>query len=210
MLAGILEPWCGAASISDDPTTTRYDFAERRRLRRRAAVARAMRSVAGPELVPASGSEGEPCWPAGWTGSISHTESHTLAVVARRSDALSLGIDVEPERAVSSEFARRVCSERELERIRQLGAVEELALVVFSAKEALHKLQFPLTREASGLRRIEVLLEPDRFSGTFQRDMLPFASGFTVNGRWRRHHGFVLSAVWLRGGSEAQKNYGGG
>jgi 4'-phosphopantetheinyl transferase EntD len=146
----------------------------------------------------ATGAEGEPLWPDGFVGSISHRQTLSIVAVSRTSHAASLGIDIEPDVPCSPELVRRVCSQRELARLTTLAErAEELARVVLSAKETLHKLQFPLTRQPSGLRRVEVLLEPSTFVARFIEAQAPFPAGFELRGRWCRGAGMIWTSACL-------------
>ena len=120
-----------------------------------------------------------------------------VAVGAHASELEGIGVDVEVDRTETSTFARRICKEPELSAIRRLGAsVEALAPVVFSAKEASYKLQFPLTRDASAWGRIEVLLSTDAFTVRIHGGPGLLADG-RMRGRWRRALGFVWAGVTL-------------
>jgi 4'-phosphopantetheinyl transferase EntD len=144
----------------------------------------------------ATGPEGEPLWPEGWVGSISHRSALSIVAIARSSDALGLGVDIEPDVPCSPELVRRLCSGREVSRIAALHQpTEAMARVVFSAKEALHKAQFPLTLAPSGLRHIEVLLEPDAFVARFTETLAPFPKGFEVRGRWCKAAGLIWTGA---------------
>jgi len=104
------------------------------------------------------GAEGEPLWPVGFTGSITHTEGYCAAAVARKEAVLSLGIDaervVELERA---EWQVLLCS-AEIAWLDSLAPREQAAMAcaVFSAKEAYFKCQFPLTRRWLEFQDVEL------------------------------------------------------
>lgn len=93
------------------------------------------------------GDGGEPIWPAGVVGSITHTAGVAAAVVGRRTHFDGLGLDIERVHAsLSAPAAARVCTQRELEWVRREGGAEVRALMVFSAKEALFKALYPIER----------------------------------------------------------------
>jgi 4'-phosphopantetheinyl transferase EntD len=94
------------------------------------------------------GSSGEPIWPDGVCGSISHTDLHAVALVARRTEFDSVGVDLDDDRLIGDRAARDVTWFRELRLVRSLGLSENLGSAqnfVFSAKEAVFKCQYPLT-----------------------------------------------------------------
>jgi len=161
----------------------------------------ASRALAALDLHPGwvgRGTAGEPLWPAGAVGSISHAGGLCAAAVAPSTEVLALGLDLEPDRAESRAFLERMCSTAERDALSALpDAVERLAVVVFSAKEASCKLQFPLTGDAGCWSRIEVMLGPGEFSVRFRFDTPPLA-GKVLRGRWRCAHGFIWTGIALR------------
>jgi 4'-phosphopantetheinyl transferase EntD len=212
VLASLFEPWVQTGYVAD---LDRWQEAElagggrrdpgRARARGRECAARLLSKVGAASTDVATGPEGEPLWPQGWVGSISHRSALSIVAIARSSDALGLGVDIEPDVPCSTELVRRVCSDRELSSMAALGQpTEALARVVFSAKEALHKAQFPLTRAPSGLRHIEVLLDFDTFAARFIQPLAPFPEGFEVRGRWCKTAGLIWTgACFARAGSAA-------
>jgi 4'-phosphopantetheinyl transferase EntD len=88
-----------------------------------------------------------PAWPAGVTGSITHCAGFAAAAVAATPGVRSLGLDVEVSGAVDAHLWPRVLNASErawlqtcAERDRTLWAT-----VIFSAKEAFYKCQYPVT-----------------------------------------------------------------
>ena len=200
LLGSVFEPGCGVGAACDAEVGKDLDFATRRALRKERAVLRAMARVDGPLDAPRAGAAGEPVWPAGWVGSISHAEPYSVAVVAPANFARSMGVDIEAERPVSQAFAERVCSASELAALRALGPDGQLghgAAVIFSVKEAVYKLRFPLSGEAWSLRRAEIRLNEGDFMATFREAVAPFEQGFQLEGKWRRQGGVILAGTWL-------------
>ena len=90
-----------------------------------------------------------PEWPASVVGSISHTAGMYLAAVAAKSQVAALGIDCEVVGHVSAEIWPTICGATEYKWLDSLPARERPAAVtlIFAAKEAFYKCQYPLTRE---------------------------------------------------------------
>lgn len=91
-----------------------------------------------------SGRHGQPEWPCGTTGSLSHTRDRAVCAMSSDRDLL-LGVDI--EEICDEETASDVCplvAQAEEERIIKAGArhTEGLTLL-FSAKECLFKALFP-------------------------------------------------------------------
>ena len=90
-----------------------------------------------------------PVWPDSMVGSITHTLGFGAAVVAERRRFGSLGIDVEAAGGVKRELWRHICVPAEsawLESLPQ-AAQTSAATLLFSAKEAFYKCQYPVTKE---------------------------------------------------------------
>jgi enterobactin synthetase component D len=92
--------------------------------------------------VPARGPGGQPVWPDGFTGSVTHTAGFASAAVARTDGTAAIGIDTEEilSTAASREIAPAVALPGEIAAARRAGCDRLTALtLVFSAKEAIFK-----------------------------------------------------------------------
>jgi 4'-phosphopantetheinyl transferase EntD len=107
------------------------------------------------------GESREPVWPESMVGSITHTTGFCAAVAATKSNLLGVGMDTEIAGSVKPQLFQSICTPREIEWIRTLPCAQqtEAATLLFSAKEAFYKCQFPLVREHLGFQdaTIEVL-----------------------------------------------------
>src|ERR671910_144684 len=61
-----------------------------------------------PPVPILKGDKGEPCWPDGVVGSLTHCDGYRGAAVARATDLASLGIDAEPHDALPAGILARV------------------------------------------------------------------------------------------------------
>ena len=62
---------------------------------------------------------------------------------------------------------------------------ERRALVIFSAKEALYKAQFPWTQRFVDFKAVQIRLdEGGSLQCILQKDISPLQSGFVARGRW--------------------------
>ncbi len=91
----------------------------------------------------------QPIWPDSFVGSITHTEGYGAAVVAERRRMCALGLDSEIVGQVKAPLWATICTMSEIAWLRSLPPSEQAAAatVIFSAKEAFYKCQYPLTRE---------------------------------------------------------------
>jgi 4'-phosphopantetheinyl transferase EntD len=148
-----------------------------------------------------SGPKREPIWPAGIVGSVTHTEGLCAAVAAHKSQYAGIGIDAEPDLSLDAQLAEVVCLPEELASIPKLGFMDPHVVprLVFSAKEAVFKCQFYLTRRFLDFHDVRIEVRSD---GTFRVRMLtelpePVGAGASLVGRWARRGGFLLTAAWL-------------
>jgi 4'-phosphopantetheinyl transferase EntD len=172
------------ALVRDASPSRRLEF-----LQGRACAHAALRKLGCHEAPILRGKDRQPRWPTGVVGSISHTESFCAAAVALETDHAGLGLDVETDLPVTEAFARRVCSERELLRCAEHGSAEQLARVVFSAKESVYKLQHPLSGIVLYWHDLEVLLGDSHFTVRFLTACPPFQCGQELIGRWCQSRG---------------------
>lgn len=110
----------------------------------RIAAAHALGAI-NERAIPGIGPSGEPLWPEGVSGSITHSGTQAMAVVVRHPDAL-IGIDCEailPDRE-AREIQDGIINAQEAMCLTRSGYPFALALTLaFSAKESLFKALFP-------------------------------------------------------------------
>lgn len=141
-----------------------------------------------------------PIWPVGINGSISHKNTLCAAVVARA--PVFLGLDIEEDTDLATDLLATICSKKELARI--AGPDQgRLAKLIFSAKEAAYKAQYPLTRQLFGFETFDVALDQtqQRFTARFTKSVAPFAKGDRLQGRFALVADHLVTAVSLRQGA---------
>lgn len=126
------------------------------RRKREFAAARncARRALAKLGVLPRpilSGPNGEPVWPAGIVGSITHCPGFCASAVAHQWQLLGIGIDTELNAALPQGVQTLVCTSEELRELRrQLPAAAEMGIhldaLIFSAKESLYKAWYPIAK----------------------------------------------------------------
>jgi 4'-phosphopantetheinyl transferase EntD len=119
----------------------------------------------GPVALP-MGADRVPRWPAGSTGSITHTDGFCAAAVATCAQIRALGLDAEPEYSVKPDLWRRICTAQELAMLQEQDERTALgsATLIFSAKEAFYKCQHALTGQWVGFSDISITIESDHFT----------------------------------------------
>jgi enterobactin synthetase component D / holo-[acyl-carrier protein] synthase len=149
-----------------------------------------------------AGGRGEPIWPTGIVGSISHCRGYRGCAVARAEDLVALGIDAEPHAPLPEGLLDRVAGPEELARLEELTRAEPSVCwdrLLFSAKEAVYKAWYPLAERRLGVA--ETMLAIDRRRRTFSARLLvpgPMVAGAELSafpGRWLIGDGLVLTAV---------------
>lgn len=117
----------------------------------RLSARRALGDLTGQASTPARNAQQLPEWPQGVTGSITHSRGLAAAVVAKRANFQSIGLDAEV--VMSDERATRLApqilveSERQwLERLPR-HACGDFVTLVFSLKESLFKALYPLVHQ---------------------------------------------------------------
>lgn len=104
------------------------------------------------------GDNRQPLWPPRMIGSITHTRGFCAAVVAVEGDLRALGIDSEVVGEVPQEIWPTVCLPEERSWLASLPDSKRAAGVtlIFSAKEAFYKCQYPLTSEWLDFHDVQV------------------------------------------------------
>ncbi|WP_228120453.1 4'-phosphopantetheinyl transferase family protein [Streptomyces fagopyri] len=113
----------------------------------RGCARQAMEKLGVAPRAIARGDSGEPVWPAGLIGSMTHCEGYRAASLARSGDLASLGIDAEPHEELPEDVIVSVALPTENERLRRLAERDPSVhwdRLLFSAKESVYKAWFPL------------------------------------------------------------------
>ena len=106
---------------------------------------------------------GDPIWPPGFVGSITHTDTWALAVVAPSDRLVALGVDLEGDAHLNPSLIELVCRPDELMPERRLESRGlDPAKLRFVAKEAFYKAAFPRARRFIGFEEVRIAFDPDR------------------------------------------------
>ncbi|MGA5817195.1 4'-phosphopantetheinyl transferase family protein [Kitasatospora sp. NPDC094028] len=186
-----------AARISGAVESRRREFTTARLCARRALARLGLPPVAVPP-----GPLGEPRWPAGVLGSITHATAYRAAAVARTADVLALGIDVEPDEPLPEDLLESIASPGEYARLRELRRTAPQPVnwgrLLFSAKESVYKAWFPQGRRILDFSDADLTLTPE---GTFHARLLltpperELGLRADYSGRWLARGGLLLTSV---------------
>jgi 4'-phosphopantetheinyl transferase EntD len=165
---------------------------------------RALRGLGLPPQPVLSGARGEPCWPAGIVGSITHCDGYRACAVARATEQLTIGIDAEPNRPLPEGVLAAIARVEELAHVRELARIAPTVhwdRLLFSAKESVYKAWFPLARQSLGFEDASLTIDPRR--GAFSARLLvpgpvTVEGGLArLDGRWLARDGLVVTAITL-------------
>lgn len=169
----------------------------------------AMEQLGIPPAPILKGEKGEPCWPSGVVGSLTHCQGYRGAVVGRSTVVRSVGIDAEPHDVLPDKVLEAISLPAERHEISALPGDLHWDRILFCAKEATYKAWFPLTQRWLGFEDAHITFDVEndvgneRAAGTFVSRILidPAArSGPPLRelaGRWSVAGGLTLTAIVL-------------
>ncbi len=170
----------------------------------RACAREALEQLGVSAVAIPSGARGEPRWPAGIVGSITHCDGYRGCAVARRADVATIGVDAEPNQALPDGLLGDIALPDERDRLRDLARAApgvHWDRLLFSIKESIYKAWFPLAERWLGFEDAVVAIDPRQMSFT-ARLLVPGPllghselSGF--RGRWLVQDGLVMAAIAL-------------
>ena len=162
----------------------------------RAAVRRALAALGLPPMAVPMGANRAPIWPSGLLGSISHSDGVALAVLAPSAHCAGIGLDIEPDAPLPSEILPLIARPIEAAKIAADPDPDAMARLIFSAKEAAYKCQFPASQTLLGFDAFEIEVDPASqvLTARFCHDVPPFKQGEHLTGRYLRAEG-----LWLVG-----------
>ncbi|TQR85639.1 4'-phosphopantetheinyl transferase superfamily protein [Mycobacterium hodleri] len=158
-----------------------------------------------PPVPILKGDKGEPCWPDGVVGSLTHCEGFRGAVVGRTAEVRSVGIDAEPHAVLPKGVLDAISLPAERSALGGLPGGAHWDRVLFCAKEATYKAWFPLTHRWLGFEDAHITFSVDGSgsAGSFESKILvdPRAESgpplSALSGRWSVGDGLVLTAIVL-------------
>jgi 4'-phosphopantetheinyl transferase EntD len=163
---------------------------------------RAMAELGRPPAAVLRGARGEPRWPPGLVGSITHCAGYRGAVLAEREKVTTIGVDAEPNEPLPDGVLEAVARPDERSRIETLLREHPSVRwdrLLFSAKESVYKSWFPLTSRWLDFEQADLVIDPE--AGTFAARLL--ATGGSMHGRpltgfdgrWMVDRGLILTTI---------------
>jgi 4'-phosphopantetheinyl transferase EntD len=185
------------ASVEGAVEKRRLEFVTARGCARRALVKLGLSAQAIP-----AGGRGEPRWPEGVVGSITHCDGYRACALGRATELLAIGIDAEVNEPLPEGVLDDIALPQERSSIGELA--REVRGVnwdrlLFSIKESVYKAWFPLMQRWLGFEDAVVAI--DGASGTFSARLLvpgPRIEDeeiFGFQGRWLARDSLLLAAI---------------
>jgi len=167
----------------------------------RATARRAMAGLGhGADAIP-MGRDRAPIWPEGIVGSITQSADACIALAAAGETYRSLGVDLEPDQPLADELVLEICRPEEKDWLYSQPAANRghLARLLFSAKEAAYKAQYPLTKLLFGFDRFSVRFDfgAGGFLARFTQATGVFYNDQCLYGNFTVGHGIILTVVTL-------------
>jgi 4'-phosphopantetheinyl transferase EntD len=139
------------------------------------------------------GADRAPVWPAGFNGSITHSDRLCLAAVIQA--PVLIGIDLEPATVLPRDLWETVLRPEEITALIDRSDAGQRAKLIFSAKEAAYKAQYARSKTLFGFDAFSVTLSADSFTACFTQSVQGFSEGWQLNGRHIKIHDHYLTAV---------------
>ena len=170
----------------------------------RACARQALAQLGLPPVPILPGERGAPQWPDGVVGTMTHCDGYRAAAVAPASRAVGIGVDAEPHGPLPDGVLGLVSLPEERERLAELAAVRpdvHWDRLLFTVKESVYKVWYPITRTWLDFSGASVAIEPAEQTFTAELQV----PGPTVNGaelkqlrgRYLVSDGLVISAIVL-------------
>jgi len=158
-----------------------------------------------PPVPILKGEKGEPCWPDGVVGSLTHCAGYRGAVVGRADVVRSLGVDAEPHDVLPDSVLDAISLPAERHELAALPTGMHWDRILFCAKEATYKAWFPLTKRWLGFEDAHITFDVDRSgsAGSFESTILVDGAALSgpplssLAGRWSVDQDLVLTAITL-------------
>lgn len=155
----------------------------------RIAARQALAQLGVHDFALLKGEQGEPLWPAGVAGSISHSEGVCIVSVASKEQCFSLGIDIQKQRPLKANIERVICRDEELS-LDWHADKNTALLILFTVKEAGYKALHPQVKKHIGFKEVAMTVKPENtYSLVYESSV--------VNGKYSILDSFVIAVGQL-------------
>lgn len=170
----------------------------------RVCARRALQRLGRPAAPLLPGPHGEPRWPSGTVGSITHCSGYRGVAVGETCRAASIGIDAEPNEPLPGTLLESISLPKERANVAELERTYRGVCwdrLLFCAKEATYKAWYTITGAWLGFDAAEIHLGPCEWTGSFTARFLgdaPELDGVAIkefSGRWMLGRELLLAAI---------------
>jgi 4'-phosphopantetheinyl transferase EntD len=214
VIAELLPPAVASAECFDDPPGVVLFDEERAAVARavdkrrrefatvRHCARQALATLGHPPVALVPGRRGAPRWPEGIVGSMTHCDGYRAAALARAHQVHAVGIDAEPDGPLPDGVLDLIARPDEIAHLDELRArghagPEHWERLLFSCKETVFKVWFPLTQRELDFHDASIRLHPG--DATFTVDLLADPGDGVLPsrlaGRWIARNSLVISAI---------------
>jgi 4'-phosphopantetheinyl transferase EntD len=150
------------------------------------------------------GKKGEPLWPEGIVGSITHAKGYAISAAAYTHSAKAVGIDLECfDRKTHWAISRHICLPEELLWVGKSPdhGNQQRLLSLFSAKESVFKALYPLCHCFISFKDVLLLWNSEKgsFAGELKKTLSrEFTRGYCFEVGLQKKDNFVLTYLLLR------------
>jgi 4'-phosphopantetheinyl transferase EntD len=212
MIEVILPKCVAAVDVRSERTPDLFSLEQRyicraiQRRRREFSTARrcardALASLGVPRQAIGVGPHGEPRWPVGVVGSITHCIGYRGSAVAMASNVVAIGIDAEPNNPLAPDLVATIARPDEIARLHRLASHQpeiQWDRLLFSAKESIYKALFPLIGHRLEFGDANIEIDP---GGAFSARLIPprpweeMTPTHHLQGRWVASDGLLLTST---------------
>jgi 4'-phosphopantetheinyl transferase EntD len=171
----------------------------------RTCARQALKAIGMPEVPIPRGQRGEPIWPNGIVGSITHCKGYCATAVAHNRDALALGIDAEANEALPSNVLDTIALKAEIDWIQRARKSPcNWDTLLFSIKESVYKAWYPVVHCWLDFEQVLVAIYPE--TSSFNARILSPASVqappnmVSLQGRYSADKSLILTAIFVSRG----------
>jgi 4'-phosphopantetheinyl transferase EntD len=170
----------------------------------RACAREALARLGLPPAPIATGERGQPLWPAGVVGSITHCAGYRACALAHAGELAGVGIDAEPHLPLPDGVLGEIARAEELPLLAELARSHPAVhwdRLLFCAKETVYKVWFPIAACWLGFEDATLTIDPT--AHTFHARLLtpwPKVGAYfpqALQGRWLVRDGLVLATIAL-------------
>ena len=107
------------------------------------------------------GAGGAPVWPENICGSISHSGERCVAIAAHKKYYLGVAVDIEKNKKIKADTVERIAYIEEQYMLNDMTNIPDTvdrAAILFSIKECVHKIYYPLNKHTLDFKDVVVSL----------------------------------------------------